>query len=334
MPSHRRAARLRRLLGFVLAIAALTCAVTAYADPFSSYALTATFSLPSDICVFDTLSDGRLLVVSGAQVYVESAPDSHSFVLQGTLPAADISSAGAAFVRVSPSGTTISVGNNGGASFENFQVGVFAFPALTGSWFTANHFDGRWINARYLALTAGTSSGTGIVTALDTTSTNLSNPTNPTIVDDIGGASGGIAFDSAGDLFTSDGFESTGPSATGAIYAITSALWQPALTGGPPAQFETQGIPIVDLLSAAPIGFDAAGDLIVGGGNFFGSPPDDNYFAIVDASAVTAARGGAGMISGSNTAAVRKLDPAPGTNNDYYTGVNLVRSELYASPLI
>jgi hypothetical protein len=251
MLSHRSAATLaRRLTGIALAIVATTCATVAHADEFSSYALSAMFSLPSSICVFDTLSDGRILVVSGAQVYVESTPDSHSFALQGTLPGADIpSSAGAAFVRVSPDGTKIAVGNNGGSSFTNFQVGVFAFPALTGTWFTANHFDGRWINARYVALTANPSSNTSIVTALDTTSANLSNPSNPIIVDDVGGFSGG---------------------------------------------------------------------------------PSTNYFAVVHASAVAAALGGAGLINSGDTSKVLPLRPAAGSDFDYTIGVNLGRRALYA----
>ena len=152
-----------------------------------------------------------------ASVFRETAPGSRAFTNLGVLPGADVPSFGVAFVRVSPDGSKIAVGNNGGASFGNFQVGVFTIASLTGTWFSANHFDAAWIDNRFVAITAGSFGSPSFVTALDSSSPNPASPSNVTIVDDIGGASGGVALDGAGNLYAVNGFASGGPSSTGAV---------------------------------------------------------------------------------------------------------------------
>jgi hypothetical protein len=302
----------------------------ARADVFSSYQPAPSFSLPSASALFDVGSDGRVVSLDGATVYRESAPGSRAFTMLGTLPAGDIPSFGAAFIRVSPSGSQIAVGNNGGASFANFQVGVFSLPALTGTWFNAGHFDAAWIDNRFLAVTAGAFGSPGVVTALDTASPNPASPSNVTVIANVGGASGGIAFDAAGNLYTANGFQESGPSQTGEVHAFKKAAWTAAQAGGTALNFETQGIPIVDLLSGSPLAFDLAGDLLVGGGNSFGSPPDGNYFAIVDAPAVQTALAGGGLVNGADSSKVRKLDPDSGAGSFYSVAANATRREIYA----
>jgi hypothetical protein len=303
---------------------------TSRADTFSSYQAAGSFTLPGSTVALDSLPDGRILTVVGSSVFRETASGSRVFTNLGALPNADIPSFGAAFVRASPDGTKIAVGNNGGASFANYKVGVFTIAGLAGTWFSANHLDAAWIDNRFLAVTAGNFGSPAFVTALDTTSPNPASPSNVTIVTNIGGASGGIAFDAGGNLYSANGFTSSGPSQTGAVYAILSASWHAALSGGTPPNFESQGIPIVDLLSGDPLGFDAAGDLVVGGGNSFSPPIDDNYFAIVRASAVQQALAGGGLISTSDTTKVMKLDPDPGADSVYAVDVNRARTDIYA----
>jgi hypothetical protein len=321
------------MAGLWLAAALSLAPGEARADTFSDYAPAGSFSLPGSFPVADSLPDGRLIVVSLSTVSRETSAGSHSFVVLGTLPGADMptSFAGAAFVRVSPDGTKIAVGNNGGSSFSNFQVGVFTLSTLTGTWFAANHLDGEWVDNRFVALTAGSGS-VGVVTVLDSTSANPASPVNVTVVTNIGGASGGIAFDSAGNLYTADGFQGAGPSGTGAVYEFSSAAWHAALSGGPALNFETQGVPIADMLSGSPIAFDSDGDLFIGGGNSFGTPVDDNYFAIVRASAVAAARSGGGFVNASDPTKVLKPDPDPASGDTYALVVNPARREVDAIP--
>ena len=149
----------------------------AEADAFTDYeqVVGGSFNLPAS-GVFDVLGDGRLVTLVGANVYAESEVGSRSFSSLGMLPDADIGSYGAAFLRVSPDGERIAVGNNGGALWDNYQVGVFSATGLTGDWFDVNHYDAEWIDDTHLALSAGAGS-TSLVTALDTSR----DPLNPTI---------------------------------------------------------------------------------------------------------------------------------------------------------
>lgn len=326
--------RWRRLGSFALVLLATAVSASARADTFSDYQAAGSFSLPGSTVSFDALPDGRLVTVVAATVFRETTSGSRTFQSLGALPGADIAGFGSAFVRVSPDGTRIAVGNNGGASFGNFQVGVFAIATLTGSWFAANHFDAEWIDNRYVALSAGDFGSPSEITALDTLSANPASPSNPTIVANIGGASGGVSFDGAGNLYAANGFDlaSGGASTTGSIYAIPSASWLAALNTGTPVNFEAQGIPIADILSGSPLGFDAAGDLFVGGGDSFAVTPDDNYFAIVRASAIFQALGGGGAVATNDPTRVRKLDPDAPAGSFYTLAVNRARSEIYAVP--
>lgn len=303
--------------------------LSAQASTLPDYQLVETFSLPGSGGPFDVLDDGRIIALGGTTVYVESAPGSRSFSSIGVLAGADFSSFGAAFVRMSKAGDKIAVGNGGGASFSNFQVGVFQLSNLAGTWFTANHFDAEWITNRLLALTAGAFGSPSIVTALDTNSSNPAAPVNRTLINNIGGASGGVTFDILGNLYTGNGFASTGPSDTGDIKAFSALQWIGPLFGAPAVNFETSGTPIVDLLSASSLGFDARGNLLVGGGDFFGGT-DLDFAAVVNGSDVLQALLGGGPVNPADPNEVLKLDPDGSSSSNLYTiQANHPRDELY-----
>ncbi len=302
------------VVGVVATALCLSHGREAWADGFPGYQYLHAFSLPAGASVFGVLNDGRLITLVGADVYVETAAGSHGFVQTGTLPAADFPSFGAAFIRVSPDESEIAVGNNGGASFSNYQVGVFDVYTLIGAWFNAGHFDAAWIDNTHIALTAGDFGSPSLVTVLDTTSPNPLIPVNTTIVDNIGGASGGIAFDVAGNLYTGNGFQTSGPSGTGTVKAFTTAAWTTALGGGPLLDFETDGVLIVDVLSASPLAFDGNGNLIIGGGDFSNST-DYDFVALVRASAIADALAGMGAVDPADSAELWRLDPD--SDNDF-----------------
>jgi hypothetical protein len=285
------------------------------------------FDFPSPGGPADVQSDGRILVLSGATVFRETMPGSHIFVSLGNLPDADLNEFGASFLKISPDGDRIVVGNNGGTSFSHFQVGVFAIPLLTGTWFDAASFQAAWINNRFVALTAGTFGSPSIVTAFDTFSGDPAHPSNRTIIDNIGGASGGIAFDKHENLYTGNGFAISGPSTTGTVKAFQHADWRAALHGGSPVNFETQGTAIVTVLSTAPLDFDASGNLFVGGADFGGG--DINFAAFISRAAVRSALGGNGPVNTSDPAQMRKVDPDPAANSVYNVIINQKRDEVY-----
>ena len=303
----------------------------AHGDAFEHYALVRTFELPDAAGSLGALGDGRVITLVTDQVYVETVPGSGDFGFYGSLPDANLPSYGAAFLRVSPDGTKIAVGNNGGdeSSPPDFQVGVFDVASLTGTWFTAGHFDAAWVDNTHLAVTAGDFAGPSFVTALDTTSADPANPTNPVVVNNIGGASGGIAFDNAGNLYTSNGFSFIGPSGTGATKAFENAVWTAALSGGPVPDFEFDGTLVVDVLSASPLAFDVEGNLLVAGGDLYGSGEGD-FVAIVHSSAVARALAGLGAADPNDPSEVRRLDPdAVSSSNFYWTAYNPATRELY-----
>lgn len=305
-------------LGVFAAAVCISFGRAARGDDFPGYQSSHTFTLPAGTSVFDVLNDGRLIIIVGNDVYVETAVDSHSFIRTGSLPFVDFPSFGAAFIRVSPNGAKIAIGNNGGASFTNYEVGVFDTNTLAGKWFVAGHYDGEWIDNTHVALTAGDYGSPSVVTVLDTASPNPLSPLNTPIIENIGGASGGIAFDSKGNLYTGNGFQTTGPSGTGAVMAFPEAAWMAALGGGSPLDYEIDGVLIVDVLSASSLAIDGKGNLIVGGGDF-SSDADYGFFAVVCAPAVADALHGMGPAHLENPDELRRLDPDPDNSFNFFS---------------
>jgi len=297
-------------------------------DRVADYVQRQGFDFPSPLGPADVLADGRILVLSGTTVFRETTPRSRIFVVLGSLPDADFNEFGASFLKISPDGHRIAVGNNGGASFGHFQVGVFTLHSFAGAWFDANSFQAAWINDRLVALTAGTFGSPSVVTALDTRSSDPAHPSNRTIIDNIGGASGGIAFDDDDNLYTGNGFATSGPSATGAVKAFRRADWHAALFGGPPLDFEAQGTLIVTLLSATPLDFDDSGNLFIGGGDVFGGG-DINFAGFINRAAVRSALRGHGPIDPTDSRQVRRVDPDPAAGSTYNIIVNRHRDEVY-----
>lgn len=314
--------RKKTLVCMVAAIAGNVGATAALADAFIAYSLSGSFSLPAGASSYDVLGDGRVVSLVGADVYVESAVGGGSFSSLGALPGADIGpgSFATAFVKVSPDGTRIAVGNNGGPSFSNYEVGVFNLVGLSGDWFATDHFEAEWMDNDHLAMTTF-----GAVTSLDTTSNPLS-PSTTVLVNNIGGFSGGIAFDTDGRLYTANGFDSTGPSDTGWIKAFDAPSLRSGVAG--PYDFENEGTLVADVLSGFTLGFDAEGNLHVGGGDLFGGSGDNNYAGLIHHAALQSALDGFGPIDSNNAAELRRFDPNANPDSSYDVNYNPVTAEL------
>ncbi len=313
-----------------LMVATLLATTTVNAANFNDYTEQGSFTAPASPTLIDNLPDGRLLILSVDNVYIEDAVDSRTFTLAGSLPGGDFSSFGGAFVAVSPDGSRIAVGNGGGASFINFEVGIFNISDLTGTWFTASHFVGEWVDNANVALSAGVFGQPAIVTILDTASANPSSPVNPTVINGIGGASAGIALDADGNLYTGNGFEDADvmtDSMTGTIKAFTSADWMLAWTTETPINFEANGFDVATILSASPLAFDAMGNLFAGGGNF---GVDADNVAVINASAINDVLSGGGPVDALDPSQVRRFDPDTDASNFYSVTHNPLTDETYA----
>ncbi len=311
----------------ITVLVSLANPAVAQANPFDEYTLVETWSAPAGAS-FDALPDGRLIAVdtTGA-VQIETAPGSRSFATAFNLPNPDFSSFGAAFISVSPDGGRIAVGNNGGASFTNFEVGVFDITGGGGDWFPINHVSAAWFDDQSLAISGGSFTASN-VSVLDVSS-NPAAPSVTLIVDGVAGASAGVAFDAAGNLYTGNGFAAGTGSDTGAIKAFAAADWQAALAGAAAPNFETDGAFITDLLSAGSLGFDNDGNLHVGGGDLFGSG-DGDYAALVRSDALDSVLAGGSAIDPLDATNVRRFDPdAANTGNFYGVSFNAARGELY-----
>ncbi|MEM9658218.1 MAG: PEP-CTERM sorting domain-containing protein [Planctomycetota bacterium] len=308
----------------------------AIAQSINNYFLSETFTLP-DEGGFTALPDGRLLFIDGADVVAETAAGSRNFATIGSLdpsfPLAD--DFAPAFVAVSPDGGTLAVGNGGGPTFVDFQIGLFPVADFnlgtptSGSQLAFNHFSATFLDNDTLVVANGNFGSPSQVFALELDGTST------LLVDGVGGASAGIAVDAGGNLFTGNGFADSDPSTlsmTGDVKGFAAADWQAALSGGAPVDFENSGELIVSALSANSLGFDSAGNLHVGGSNSFGGG-DSDFFALASASAVDDALAGLGVVDRLDPLAFRALDPDPlaDSGSGYRLVFNAVTSELIAA---
>ncbi len=269
-------------LAAVGGVSLLSSGVSWAADPlFSQYYLTgSTVTRPAAEST-DALADGRLLTLSGNALYIQSAVGLSTFTLGGTINGLTIPSYGSAFLKVSPDGTKVAIGGNSVPSL----IGVLDISTLNGgtlaaTTFTVDHTDAEWVSNVSLAITSF-----GKVSILDTS--NAAN-TAKTVVSNIGGYSAGVTVDVAGNLYTGNGYDlgaTAGLSETGWVKRFTAASIAAAMSGGSPVDFENGGTLVADLLSASSLHFDGDGNLLVGGGDYFGSG-DSGYIAVVSADAL------------------------------------------------
>lgn len=313
--------------------AALLGPAPAPARQIDDYRLSRTFALPAPgdgsggNVLLDALPDGRLLLVNGPEVLVETAVRSGSFAAAGTLP--DFAPPfGPSFLAVAPGGAKAAVGTNGAGAVVVFDP---ADPAGA-TKFALDDTAGVWLDDRTLLVANG--AGGSKVQALDTATASVT-----TLIANIGGATAGVAVDAAGNLYTGNAYSfGVGTSEAGWIKAFPPAAWQAALAGGAPVDFEASGTPVADLLSASPIVFDQAGNLFVGGADFFGGSGDAGYAAAVAASAVAdALQNPQAMppISGASPATVLRKIPSPQSAIDAFQSpnwsFNRATGELYLS---
>lgn len=283
--------------------------------------------------VGDALPDGRMLVVTGLEVMRETAPASGSFEVVGLLDSASMNGAtDPAFLTISPDGQSIAIGGGTGRAVAVFATSLVASssepvpltPAVA-RYYGVPHYDAAWADGSRLAMTAGDSGSPTRVTLLDITSSPGA-PDNRTIVENIPGASAGIAFDAAGRLYTGNGYALTGaPSTTGTIRAFDRAL---TVDGAAPADFGTMGVLIGDVLSASAMLFDREGNLIVGGGDF--DAGDTGYLGVISAGAIAAALAGLGSVDPDDPLQLLRLTPTSDPMAFYGSAYNPVTGELFA----
>lgn len=278
------------------------------------------------------LADGRLIAATGSAIFVETGVGTGAFALAASIDPALLGPGGTtdpAFLAVSPDGSTVALGAGFGRPVVVFGVASLAGGTINSAnarAYNVEHSSGAFASATQLALAAGSFGSPSRITVLDITSP-VGTPINTTVVANIGGASAGVAFDGAGRLFTANGFDlGPGGSSTGTIRAFGLAEWTAALSGTP-IDFESSGVLVGEVLSAATLAFDPLGNLFVGGGDY-GSLPDNGYFAVVSAAAIAQALGGGGPLDPTAATHLRRLDPT-GLGFSFFGGFfNALTGEL------
>lgn len=309
--------RSARALG-VTSLLAIAASVSA-AVP--GYQLVGSFNLPSAASSFDILPDGRLLTLTGTSIDLQSSTNASTFTPTGSIPSGLVSSFGATFFRLNPSGSTIAIGDNDAGSSTQ-EVLLLPIAALntsaptTPTAIACDNYAAHWTSDDTLYVSGIASFGApATITRINTAAF-----TAQTVVANIGGFSGGITADSTY-LYTSNGFDLLpGGSDTGEVRAIPLA----SLTGAPgsPVDFEATGIPVADALSGDSLGFDALGNLLVGGGDF--SSGDYGHAAVIDSAALASALAGGPVAPDS-----AELRLTPNTTDDFYNiRANPITGEL------
>lgn len=249
-----------------------------------SYTLVGSFTTPSGLS-WDIGPDGRVVgVLSDGQIVRQSMANGSTFAgigaVDGSIFAGPFGNFGAGFVRVSPSGQTIAIGDNEAQGRVHFvQAASLASGTVSATTFiTAPNFSAAWAGDNTLMVAGGFASSrvSRLNVGAGTATSVISGPD----------ASGGVAI-RGGRLFTGEGFSLGDPALTGNVRAFDLAGLLSATTA---TSFST-GTLVADALSGGSLGFDGAGNLLVGGGQSGG---DFGYAAVIDAGAIAAAIAGSG----------------------------------------
>ncbi len=345
-------------VGFMaLLLLCISLPLTGYADDFDEYAPAATtidlppaggffgnyswftaseyFPANTPVAIDNFQAQGRILAATGKELYLQrnygsggSAWDVVATVAGGNMDPS--------FVRISPDGSTIALGIGFNAPLMVFPTSILSInnppvldthPQVTA--YAVNYYDAAWADNRYLLVNGGQwpgppyASGVGV---LDTT-----NPadTGTGLIDNIPGASAGIAVDRVNNrLITGIGYAPAGggnPNRTGEIKLWNAGEW--STTPSTALDYETNPKVLAqNVLSAAYLAFDKEGNVTVGGGDAFGTGGvgENGYAAVIrkDPAVDRVAAGGAPVNDGdwSDTAEYRVLASDP-CMNDSATGI-------------
>lgn len=295
--------------------AALVAGVSSAGLPV--YSLVGSFDLPANVSAFDTLPDGRLVTFVASDFWIQDAPNSSDWSRAGSLAPGVISPFGASFVRASPDGMTLAIGDN------NFGIGAavhtLAFASLdpmsasaTTAW-PASNVDAHWADDNTLYIAGAGASG-------EVREIDLSASSSRVVVTNIGLSAGGITSDGS-HLYAGNGFDlGGGASNTGEVRAFA---WSAITSAATPIDFAA-GAPVADALSGASLDFDPLGNLLIGGGDVFGGSGDFGSAAVVDGDAVSAALLGGPIAPDASELRLTPLSP----DHSYFTRFNAATNEL------
>lgn len=308
--------RNRCLIGLSAAAVSVLSFAPAASAGIPNYALVGSFQLPAGAGTFDVLPDGRILTMLGGDLHLQAVVNSAGFAKAGSVPAALINNFGASFLKVSPDGTRLAIGDgNFSAAAQVLVVDAASLNPASDSpvaAITTANYDAAWVDGSSLLVTGATASFESIVSRVNTVAL-----TSRTVLSGVGDGSGGVAVRN-GKAYIGVGFDlAPGGVATGDIRAFDLA----SLFTTPTAiDFGTSGILAAHALSGGFMSFDPAGNLSVGGGDF---SAESGFAAVLDGGAIEAA-----LLGGPFATSATGQSLAPAGNQFYSTLFNAATNEL------
>lgn len=263
----------------IVALAAVACLVVP-PPPLAGaaippYTLVGSFVAPSP--VFGVGPDGRTYAVVGDSIVRQEALGGSAFSTVATLPAGTTSPFGASFVRFSPDGTRVAIGDgkfDATASVYVLDAGSLGAggPATVIASAVTPNFDGVWASDGRLFVTGSRASDfASIINRVDLPASAGGSSAVTTVISGVGAGSGGVAVHE-GQLFAGCGYLPTGEVRTFDLAALA----------GPSSVPFANGTLFGSVLSASPLDFDEFGNLLVGGGDSFSGTSEYGYAAVVD----------------------------------------------------
>jgi hypothetical protein len=242
----------------VVASAAVTLAAPGALAAIPAYVQQGTFVLPSSGSAFDIGADGRAWVVSeSGAISRQSSVNGSAYAAAGSLPGGLVPAFGAGFIRVSPDGARLAIGDNGTVNqlWVVPTAGLSTSMASTPLTIAAPNFDAAWSDNSTLFINGSASVGgsPNLYRASGITGATA------TVVTGIGDGSGGVATRGAR-VYTAIGFDAAGL-LNGQVRSFDVAMLNVASSS---VVFST-GLLATQASTGNSLAFDSQGNLIEAG---------------------------------------------------------------------
>lgn len=250
-------------------------------------------------------NQGKMLAATGTSIYIQDTVGGSTWTKVGEV----YNVMDPCFIKISPSGTKVALGLGWMQDILVFDATVLDAgtpedPVLLEESedvliFPVSHYDAAWAGEDHIVINAGdwvvegvsSISGVGVLNITD----EMNEPT--VIVAYVPGASSGVAVDADFNLVFGNGYDydASDISGTGELRVWPASAWWggTAPLGTLLDYLGTENFRIAEaVLSSAHLGFDAEGNLHVGGGRFVSPDPENfesGYAVLINQSVVATA---------------------------------------------
>lgn len=182
-------------------------------------------------------------------------------------------------------------------------------------------YEMEWVDNRYIAVNQGQWPGPPYGSGIYIFDTN--DGTYDSVIGPIPGASAGVTVNAALDVVTGNGLTNDPEvSLTGEVRIIPYDTWWNAYSGGTTVTYLDSPVVAESILSSAALGFDAEGNLHVGGANFFGTPIEKGFAALVHNNVITRVLEGGDPVDEDIPSEYKTLAPDPAQNDSSTSPIN------------